>query len=177
MASSVGPKYPPDSTVTKLTSTYEIKRTWLYNEWDPKCQFHGAIQPSFPDRAALTPALAQANTQLVEAVFQHVRGRFVLWQAPREEGRWKKVEVAALPIDWVEKNVHVPYPSADRFPVSELSGLVLWKSAAPNGKKYQLYEGNHRVSTWLATRTPETLPATLYIGKPKREIPKTAILV
>ncbi len=179
MAASVTEKYPPGTTVTKLSSTYEIKQSWLYHEWTPECQFHRAIRPSFPSREALDPNKPNPNVALVVATFEYVRGKYGLWQAPREEGRWKRVDVENLPIDWVKKNVEVLYPSQDRFPVSSLSGIVLWKDKSGVGKKYKLHEGNHRISAWLAAETPASVKATLYIGKPKRlpAPPATTVLV
>ena len=168
MAASVTGKYPPDAVVTKLSSTHEIKQSWLYNEWAPECQFHRAIRPYFPFREALNPGTPNPNVELVSAAFDHVRGKYGLWQAPREEGRWKRVEVDSLPIGWVKENVQVLYPSPDRFPVSSLSGIVLWKDKSGGGKRYELREGNHRISAWLAADTPASVKATLYIGKPKR---------
>jgi hypothetical protein len=159
-------KYPPDSTVTKLTSLLEIKRTWLYNEWSAECQFSKHIRPSFPNREALAPDNLTPDISLIEFIFRSVRGDFLLWQKPREEGRWKKVIVANLNLDWVLKNVEILYPSKEEFPVSELEGIVLWREKKE--KKYKLYEGNHRISAWKNAGTPQTLPAVLYIGKPKK---------
>ena len=161
-------KCHPDATITKLHSTLEIKQRWLYSEWAPECQFSKKIIENFPNRDDLDPKNEKPDVDLIVSTFEYVRGRWILWQTPREEARWKKIEVTALKLDWVLKNVEVLYPSEDRFQVSELNGLVLWDVESNNGKKYQLYEGNHRVSNWIATKWPETLPATIFVGKPKK---------
>lgn len=162
-------KYPPSAAVTKLTSTLEIKQRWLFNEWGPECQFSNFIRPRFPDRRELDPTKANPNTPLIEATFHDVRGKYALWQSPRENGKWRRVEVQELTLDWVQANVDVTWPAEERFPVSKLDGIVLWvDSSSTTKKRYQLYEGNHRISAWLAAGTPSTLPATLYIGKEKK---------
>lgn len=163
-------KYPPDSVVTKLSSTFEIKQRWLFSEWDPVCQFSKFILPHFPQRRDLDPANPNPNQELIESTFDAVRGKWTLWQEPREKGRWKKVSVAALKIEWVMENVTVRYASTDRFPVAELNGIVLWEDKSKKEKRYELYEGNHRISAWLAAQTPKTLPALIFIGKPKKPL-------
>lgn len=162
--------YPPESTVTKLTSTLPIKQVWLYSEWDPNCQFSRYIQPFFPDRSALTPTNLSPDVGLIQSVFENVRGKYLLWQSPKEEARWKKVETSTLTLDWVRENVEVLYPAQARFPISELNGIVLWKESGSGGKKYKLLEGNHRISAWLAAQIPFSLPAVIFIGKPKKQI-------
>lgn len=164
----VAGKYPPNAQVTKLDSPLEIKREWLYQEWDPKCQFSRCIQASFPNRQALDRGNQHPNINLINTVFNQVRGKYALWQKEREEGRWKKVEVAGLSLDWVKENVKVLYPADSKFAVSELQGIVLWRPS--KGEKYHLYEGNHRLSAWLANNSPQSLPATIYIGKPKKVV-------
>ena len=161
-------KYPPNSTITKLSSTLEIKQTWLHSEWAPECQFSKFIQPDFPDRCDLDPKNNNPNVKLIESTFDYVRGRWNLWQNPREEGRWKKVVVASLEIDWIMKNVEVLFPSQEQFQVSELNGVVLWDDQSKSNKRYKLYEGNHRISAWLEAQTPQSLPASIFIGKPKK---------
>ncbi|MBA3814923.1 MAG: hypothetical protein H0X29_00050 [Parachlamydiaceae bacterium] len=162
-------KYPANSTVKKLNSTLEIKQSWLHSEWAPECQFSKFIQPKFPDRDELHPKNKLPNIELIQSTFHNVRGKWALWQAPREEGRWKKVETADLKLDWVLKNVEVLYPSKDEFPVNELDGIILWKdNFNKDGKRYKLYEGNHRISAWIAAQKPLSLPATIFIGKPKK---------
>lgn len=168
LAQSVILKYPSNSKVTKLSSTFEIKQRWLHNEWAVECQFSKYIRPNFPNRDDLDPKNTNPNIQLIESTFHDVRGKWLLWQSPREEGRWKKVVVSDLKLDWVLKNVEVLYPSSEQFPVTELNGLVLWNDKSGSDKKYKLYEGNHRISTWLATQTPPSLPAVIFIGKPKK---------
>ena len=32
-------------------------------------------------------------------------------------------------------------------------------------------EGNHRISAWLASQTPRTLPAVIFVGKPNHHRP------
>ncbi len=170
LALDIFTKYPSTSTVTNLSSTLEIKQTWLYSEWAPECQFSKYIQPTFPNRNDIDPKKINPDVKLIESTFDFVRGKYLLWQAPREEARWKKVEVAALKIDWVVKNVEVLFPSEERFPVSELNGIVLWNEneKSVSIKRYKLYEGNHRISAWLAAQTPQSLPAVIFIGKPKK---------
>lgn len=159
-------KYPPDSKVTKLTSTLEIKQYWLHSEWSEKCQFSKRIRENFPKREDLHPTKEHPDVKLIETTFDYVRGRWLLWQEPREQGRWKKVEVTALTRDWILKNVDVLYPTKDQFPVLELRGIVLWYDKS--SKKYHLYEGNHRISALLASLTPESVPGTIFIGKPRK---------
>ena len=160
-------KYPLNSTVSKLNSTFEIKQVWLYNEWAPECQFSNYIRPNFPRRSDLDIKNPSPNTELIQSTFHAVRGQYALWQSAKEEGRWKKVEVPDLKLDWVMKNVEVFFPSKEQFEVTELKGIVLWKDKkSDNAKKYQLCEGNHRISAWLAVQTPKSLPAVIFIGKP-----------
>lgn len=156
--------------VTKLDSTLEIKKTWLYNEWAPECQFSKGIRSNFPNRSDLDPKYTHPNIDLIQSTFHSVRGKWLLWQSPREEGRWRKVEVADLKLDWVLKNVEVLYPVKEQFSVSELNGIVLWDDKSNSDKRYKLYEGNHRISAWLASQTPQSLPATIFIGKPKKQL-------
>ncbi|MBS0654940.1 MAG: hypothetical protein JSR46_04110 [Verrucomicrobia bacterium] len=163
-------KYPPNATVTSLNSTLEIKRVWLHSEWAPECQFSRYICPSFPERRALAADNKNINTELIQSVFHNVRGKFALWGSLREEGRWKKVVVLELSLDWVTNNVHILYPAQERFSVSELNGIVLWRDKSSGEKRYQLHEGNHRISAWLAAQSPRCLPATLFIGKPKKPV-------
>jgi hypothetical protein len=160
-------RYPPNSKVLSLNSTLEIKQRWLYSEWDPRCQFSKHVRENFPNRNELDPNKKHPNVELIKTTFDFVRGRWALWQDPRENAHWKKVEVTALKLDWVLKNVEVLFPVADQFPVSKLNGIVLWEARSKSGKRYQLYEGNHRISAWLSARTPLALPAVLFIGKPK----------
>lgn len=49
-----------------------------------------------------------------------------------------------------------------------LEGVVLWKD--PTKEKYQLLEGNHRVSAWLEAKAPAVLPSVIYIGKAKKAV-------
>jgi hypothetical protein len=162
-------KYPSDAVVTHLFSTFEIKQAWLYSEWSPECQFSRYIQPHFSDREVLSGRNEHPPVELIQSVFEHVRGRYILWQSPREEAKWKKAVVNALPLEWVERNVEVLYPSEQRFPVTELKGIVLWNDCQEGrSKRYQLYEGNHRISAWRASGAPLTLPAVIFIGKPKK---------
>lgn len=170
-----GIKYPPNSTITKLDSTLEIKQAWLYSEWEPKCQFSHFIRSYFPNRNALDLANPLPDVRMIKQVFDHVRGKYDLWKVPRENGRWKKLEVPSLSLDWVRNNVEVLYPVPDRFAVSELRGIVLWKEPSSSGKRYKLFEGNHRISAWLAAQTPQVLPATIYIGKPQKQPPVEAV--
>lgn len=164
-------KYPSDSIVSKLNSTLEIKQIWLYNEWAQECQFSKYIRPYFPNRSDLDPKNQNPNIELIQSTFHNVRGKWILWQSPREEARWKKVEVSNLTLDWVMQNIEVLYPSKEQFEVLELNGIVLWKDKeSDNGKRYKLYEGNHRISAWLATQAPRSLPAIIYIGKPAKQI-------
>lgn len=163
-------KFPLDWTVTKLHSTLEIKQTWLYNEWAPQCQFSQHIVKYFPNRNDLDPKNPNPNIEQIQFVFEQVRGQYILWQSPRETGRWKKMEVEHLTLDWVLNNVEVLYPSTEEFEVSELNGIVLWDDKEPSSmKKYKLYEGNHRISAWLASQIPSSLPATIFVGKPQKQ--------
>lgn len=161
-------KYPSNSTITKLNSTLEIKQTWLHSEWVPECQFSKYIQANFSNRSELDPKNKNPNVELIKSTFDFVRGRWALWQTPREEARWKKVEVADLKLDWVLKNVEVLFPVKEQFSVSELNGIVLWDDKSKGSKRYKLYDGNHRISAWLASQKPQSLPAIIFIGKPKK---------
>jgi hypothetical protein len=161
-------KYPPGSIVTKVSSTLQIKQMWLHSEWIPECQFSKLIREAFPCRDDLRAENTSPNIDLISSTFDRVRGKYILWQSPREEARWKKVVTKALDIEWVVRNVEVLYPSVERFQVSELNGIVLWNEPSNGGKKYKLYEGNHRISTWIASKIPQTLPAVIFIGKPKK---------
>lgn len=168
LSKNIFSKYPSNSNISKLNSTFEIKQAWLYSEWGPECQFSKYIQPSFHNRDELDPKNTNPNIKLIESVFDYVRGRYLLWQSPREEGRWKKVVVENLELDWVLKNVEVLFPSKEEFQVSELRGIVLWNDLSSGTKRYKLFEGNHRISAWIIAQKPPTLPATLFIGKPKK---------
>ncbi len=158
-------KYPPNAKIKGLDSTFEIKRLWLYSEWAVECQFSKHIRSSIPERQSLELPIDKENIALITATFNEVRGKYILWGPERENGRWKKIE-GFLHIDWVKRNVEVLYPSPDRFNVERLEGLVFWKSQS--GKRYKLYEGNHRISAWLAAQTPPVLPAIIFIGKPQK---------
>lgn len=171
LASDTFAKYPLNSTVTKLTSTFEIKQNWLYSEWASECKFSKYIRPHFPSRSDLDPEKENPNKELIQSTFHDVRGKWSLWQSPREKARWKKIEVPHLKLDWIMQNVEVLYPSKEQFEVSELKGIVLWKDKASNScKRYQLYEGNHRISAWLLAQTPNSLPAVIFIGKPAKQL-------
>lgn len=74
--------------------------------------------------------------------------------------------VAKLELGWVKDNVEVLYPSNEKFEVTALEGIVLWKD--PAKEKYQLLEGNHRISAWLDAKAPAVLPSVMYIGKAKK---------
>jgi hypothetical protein len=65
--------------------------------------------------------------------------------------------------------IKYPLGSVEKlFPVTELRGIVLWDDRqSTKNKRYKLYEGNHRISAWMASRTPATVPALIFIGKPK----------
>lgn len=156
-------KYPNNSCVDKLSSPLEVKKWWLYNEWHPKCSFSKYIQKDFRKQADLHPQNGNAETRLIESVFDSVRGQFTLWGQLREKGRWRKVVVERLELKWVQENVDVLFPSEEVFEVQALNGVVLWKD--PTKKKYQLLEGNHRVSSWLRTGKPEALSSIIFIGK------------
>ncbi len=156
-------KYPPDSEYEKITSTLAIKKAWLYSEWDSKALRRVAIiREDFPDRQLL--ASQDASCEKIQRVFHTVRGQYILWQEPREQGSWRKVTANRLPLQWIKDNVEVLYPSEEIFSIASLDGIVLWRD--PKKEKYQLLEGNHRISSWLSTGSPETLPCTLFIGKP-----------
>lgn len=163
-------KYPLNSKVTKLNSAFEIKQNWLYNEWVPECQFSKYIRSNFPTRSNLDPENQNPDIELIQSTFHDVRGKWALWQSPREKARWKKIEVPHLKLDWVIQNVEVLYPSKEQFEVSELKGIVLWRDKESNSsKRYKLYEGNHRISAWLAAQIPNSLPAVIFIGKPAKQ--------
>lgn len=169
LANDIFDKYPLNSKLTKLNSTFEIKQNWLYNEWAPECQFSKYICQNFPNRKDLDPENQNPNIDLIKSTFYDVRGKWVLWQSQREEARWKKIEVSSLKLDWIKENVEVLYPSKDKFEVSELKGIVLWVDKnSKSSKRYQLYEGNHRISAWLAAGTPISLPAVIFVGKPAK---------
>lgn len=139
----------------------------MNSEWDPRCQFSKYIHPHFSNREDLNPNIASPDVAKIESVFHNVRGKWSLWQAPREQADWTRVETE-LPLHWGERNVEILYPSEDRFPVTELNGVVFWDEGPSEGRKrFQLYEGNHRFSTWVAERTPDRLPAVIFVGKPK----------
>lgn len=156
-------RYPLHSRVQPLSSTLEIKKWWLYNERDERCQFHKLIKDAFPERADLHPETGTADVQLIESTFEQVRGRYLLWGPVRENAKWEKVVVNRLDPEWARKNIKILFPTDDTFSVNQLCGIVLW--CDPESKKYQLYEGNHRMSAWLSSPNPTPLPAILYIGK------------
>lgn len=171
LANDIFAKYPLNSTVTKLNSTFEIKQNWLFNEWVPECQFSKYIRLKIPSRDDLDPENQSPNVELIQSTFDDVRGKWALWQSPREKARWKKIEVPHLKLDWVIQNVEVLYPSKDQFEVSELKGIVLWRDKeSSHSKRYQLYEGNHRISAWLAAQTPSSLPTVIFLGKPAKQL-------
>lgn len=162
-------KYPSGAIVKKLDSPLEVKRWWLYSEWDPKCQFSWGIRPSFSERDDLLPTILHTNIELIQSVFYDIRGKWALWGDLKEKARWKRVVVEKLDPNWFRRNVEILYPSEEDFEVSELNGLVLWKE--PSEGTYRLVEGNHRVSTWLRPRPeqPPALPGILFIGKPAKQ--------
>lgn len=163
---------PLNATVDKIKSTLEIKSWWLYNEWEPCCQFSRYINPHFSNRETLHPknlkSLDVVTINLIVTTFNGVRGNYALWGKAREKGRWKKVVVEQLPLCWAQKHIKICFPQNESFPVSELNGIVLWKQ--PSDKKYQLFEGNHRVSSWLALQSPPSLPCVMFIGKPAKKV-------
>jgi hypothetical protein len=161
-------KYPSDATIIKLSSPFEVKQTWLHSEWLQPCIHSKSIQKDFPNRMELDPRNPNPNIQLIESTFTRVRGIWSLWQVEREEGRWRKLVVPALNMDWVIANVEVLYPSKDRFQVTEINGIILWNHQSGGNKKYHLYEGNHRVSAWLASKRPQSISAVIFVGKPKK---------
>src|SRR5262249_33926810 len=133
--------------------------------------FSKYIRPNFPNRSDLDPKNQNPNKELIQSTFHDVRGKWSLWQSPREQARWKKIEVPHLKLDWVIQNVEVLYPTKEQFEISELKGIVLWKDKDSNSsKRYKLYEGNHRISAWLAAKTPSSLPALIFIGKPAKQL-------
>ncbi len=157
-------KYPEDSEREKLSSTVEIKKAWLYSEWDSKAERRVAIiRSGFPDRHLLNPQNNTVSVDRVQEIFHEVRGKYILWQEPRENGSWRKVVAKSLSLQWVKEHVEVLYPSQETFPVDSLDGIVLWRD--PAKEKYQLLEGNHRISAWILLGAPEALPSTIYIGK------------
>lgn len=76
--------------------------------------------------------------------------------------------VSKLELGWVKDNVEVLYPSSEKFEVTALEGVVLWKD--PTKEKCQLLEGNHRISAWLDAKAPAALPSVIYIGKAKKSL-------
>jgi len=166
-------KYPQDSAVEKLSSTLEIKEWWLFNEWDSRTiRKRDMIRNDFPLRKSLDPRINTQNEdtaiERVKSVFHSVRGQYILWGPLREQGKWRKVVVPHLCLQWVKDNVEVLYPAEDRFPLASLDGIVLWKD--PTKEKYQLFEGNHRISTWLSEEKPATLPSIIFIGKTPKNL-------
>ena len=158
----------PDASVTRLTSTLEIKQRWLRSEWDLRCQFSQYIRPHFCDVTQLDPNAAAPDIEKIQSVFHNVRGQYLLWGPTRENAKWTKVETT-LPLEWVQDNVEILYPHEDQFEVAELDGIVLWYEDVSNQrKKYQLYDGNHRVGAWVASQAPRHLPAVIFIGRPQR---------
>lgn len=157
-------KYPINSTVEKLTSPLEVKGYWMYNEWNPHCQYSKLIQAKSPNQADLDPQ--NGTPALIDSVLEAIRGQFALWGTSRETSKWKKVVVENLDLNWVKDNIKVLYPTNDTFEVTILNGIVLWKD--PTDQKYQLLEGNHRISAWLASSEPKQLPSILFIGKLKK---------
>lgn len=160
-------KYPENSRVSKLTSPLEIKVWWLYNEWHPKCDFSRFVQKDFPTRGVLCPLKPTAEMSKIEETFYFVRGQYTLWGERCEKGKWRKIVIEKLALSWIRDNVEFLYPHDTVFEVTELNGIVLWKD--PITKKYQLLEGNHRISAWLKAKEPEFLPAILYLGKTAKQ--------
>lgn len=159
-------KYPENSEVVKLDSPFQVKRLWIYNEWDPTCQFSKFILEKFSNRKDLHPDNPNPNIKLIESTFYEVRGKWALWGDSKEGARWKKVVVKKLDLNWVLQNVKVLYPTDDTFKVTEINGLVLWKD--PAKRKYRLIEGNHRVSAWINSKGPQFLSSIIFIGKPAK---------
>jgi hypothetical protein len=75
------------------------------------------------------------------------------------------LSLSNLKLDWVIKHIEVLYPAKDEFEMPDLNGIVLWKDKTQ--KKYQLLEGNHRISSWLLRKTPESLSSIIFIGEPR----------
>lgn len=169
-------KYPMGSSIVKLDSTLEIKKWWLYNEWDPVCQFSKGVQQGVPDRGNLDPQKDNAAlVPLIEKTFDFVRGRYRLWGEMKESAQWKKVVVEKLELKWVLENVEILFPVPDQFALSALNGVVLWKKSLdkkspkdPLQKRFEAIEGNHRLSSWISLKEPASLPAIIFIGKPKK---------
>jgi hypothetical protein len=155
---------PQTARITKLLDTLEIKRRWLRSESNPQCQCSRHIRPHFAD-GELDSDNESQGVEKIKRVFDQVRGKYTLWQEPRERAKWTRIEVE-LPLDWARRHVQVLFPSSEQFSVSRLDGIVLWdEGELPERKRYQLYEGNHRFSTWLATGTPPSLPTVMFIGR------------
>ena len=155
----------------ELKSTLEIKQWWMYNEWSEFCQFSKFIREAFPNREELHPMYKNPDVEKILSIFHEVRGKWLLWQEPRETATWTKIETQNLTLQWIDENVEVLYPSDSKFEVTCLNGIVLWDAGQnlnnQTKKRFELYEGNHRVSAWKFNRLPLTLPTILYIGRPK----------
>jgi|GEM_PF-2569833 len=156
-------QYPESAIVEELDSCLEIKKWWLYNEWDPTCQFSVYVQKAFPNKSDLHPQEGNADISLIESTFNNVRGKYSLWGSEKEEARWEKVTVEDLKLTWIIENVEVLYEVTGGFEVLQLNGLVFWKN--PAQRKYQLLEGNHRVSAWIQLQEPESLPSIFFVGE------------
>jgi len=159
--------FPTNSTQVVLQSNFEIKQWWMYKEWDgsnPK--WKAMIQSDFPNRNDLDPSNQNPQIQRIQELFSRMRGSFSdIWGHEREKAEWTKVDVGGLDPNWVRDNVTILYPCDVSFEsaTSDLNGLVRWKK--PGTQKYDLIEGNHRISAWLNSANPQPLPSILFIGK------------
>lgn len=162
----IGGSLPEGCTVTLLSSPLEIKHWWLYNEWDPKCQFSKSIQHLIPVRPTLPSDEKEPNPatrELIHSAFWKVRGQYALWKEEKEQASWHRATGIISP-EWFRTHVEILYPSTTRFDVCELNGIVLWIDPA-HPSRFRLIEGNHRVCAWLAMTAPPPVSCILYFGR------------
>lgn len=110
----------------------------------------GMIQNDFPNRNDLDPSNQNPQIQRIKEIFSRMRGIFPqIWGNEREDAEWTKVDVDGLDPNWVRDNANILYPHNMPFKsaTSDLNWLVLWKKFGT--EKYDLIEGNHRISAWL----------------------------
>lgn len=149
----------PTNSKVENTTSLDVKREWLYNEWDERCQFSKHITLRIPNRHTIQQ---QIHSKLIEEVFHHVRGKYSLWGPTRELASWKKV-TTNLSLQWVRDNVNILYPHHNTFNVEKLEGIVLFKTKKSD--KWHLLEGNHRISAWVNNNHPQSIPAILFFGE------------
>lgn len=149
-------KYPEESKVT-LVSSFSVKKAWLSQE------VLSAEMGKYIRRHLLTATgiletreedLTLSERELIVSTFHEVRGKFSLWGKEKDQGHWERLQVPALKWNWISENVEILYPKTTVTRPQTLKGIVLWRNH--DTKRFELLEGNHRISGWKNSGTTNT---------------------